>query len=68
MNFAAYIQQQKCAIRTRHEGETYMVDADGVTALRSTEEIFRELDGMKGLNRVEREGYFTIRRTCTFAE
>lgn len=67
MNFAAYIQKQKCAIRSRHEGETYLIYSDGVVPVRSTEEILRELDGLKGLNKEERAGYVSLKRARALA-
>ena len=65
MNFAAYIQKQKCAIRNRHEGETYLISAESVVAVRPTEEILAEIENLKGLNKKERMSYLNIkRRAC----
>ena len=65
MNFAAYIQKQKCAIRSRHEGKTYLISAENVVAVRPTEEILAEIENMKGLNKKERMFYLNIkRRAC----
>lgn len=55
MNFTAYIQNQKSRIRARHEGELFLVSADGVYPLRDTEEILSEMNGLPGLNVSERE-------------
>lgn len=63
MNFAAYIQKQKWGIRSRHEGETYLICANEAVAVRPTEEILAELENLKGLNKEERLGYVNIRRT-----
>lgn len=62
MNFTAYIQSQKNQIRSRHRGELFLISADGVCALRSTEEIFKEMNSLKGLNVREREGFAGISR------
>lgn len=54
MNYSAYIQRQKIKIRERHEGEVYLVCGDSVTLIRPTEEILKEMAGLKGLNKEER--------------
>lgn len=54
MNFAAFIQRKKNIIRARHEGELYLMEGPRAVEVRSTETIFAELDGLKGLNVAER--------------
>ncbi|MBO5328854.1 MAG: hypothetical protein J6B04_06750 [Clostridia bacterium] len=55
MNFTAYIQRQKLLIRERHVGEEFLMVGNGATPVRSSDEIFEELDNMQGLNTKERE-------------
>lgn len=55
MNFAAFIQRKKNLIRARHEGELYLFQGRSAVEVRSTETIFGELDGLKGLNVAERD-------------
>lgn len=54
MNFAAYIERQKKIIRTRHEGETYLIENGEYVRLTETEKLFAELDRSCGLNTKER--------------
>ena len=54
MNFAAYIQRQKNIIRSRHEGETFLIQKGEVTALSESERILYELESLRGLNKRER--------------
>lgn len=67
-NFAAYIQAQKMRIRADRAGEIDFITSDGQTLtlsdgvcqLRDSEEIFAEIDSMRGLNTRER-AYFAGR-------
>jgi hypothetical protein len=66
MTFTAYVQRQKNLIRGRHVAETFLIVGGDVILLnadnaaqaescsRSTEDILKEIDGMKGLNTHER--------------
>lgn len=54
MNYTAYIQRQKNLIRTRHYGEVYFSDGVEEYSLSEVEELLRELDNLKGLNKTER--------------
>lgn len=54
MNFNDYIQRQKRLIRDRHKGEEFLMNEFESTPVRSSDEIFFELENMKGLNRSER--------------
>lgn len=62
MTFTAYIQRQKSLIRARHTGETFLICGDSSTPLRCVEELFSELDELKGLNKAERAGVFSVKR------
>lgn len=54
MNFTAYIERQKKIIRTRHEGETYLIEKGEYIPVTETEKLFAELDRSVGLNTKER--------------
>ena len=54
MNFAAYIQRQKKIIRSRHEGETFLIENGELIPIPDTEKLFEELDSLCGLNVFER--------------
>ncbi len=54
MNFTAYIERQKNLIRHRHDGETFIINKEGVTPLTESEKILCELSDLKGLNKRER--------------
>lgn len=62
MNFYAYVQRQKDMIRERHVGETYLIVKGAPTKIRSTEELFYELDNLAGLNKKENCGTVNLRR------
>ncbi len=64
MNFYAYVQRQKNIIRERHVGETYLIIKGTPTKIRSTEELFYELDNLEGLKRKETRGTVNIRRSA----
>lgn len=62
MNFAALVQAQKMRIRAERACETHLISSDGrvyaisdgMRPLRDSEDILRELDGLRGLNTPER--------------
>lgn len=54
MNFTAYIERQKRLIRSRHEGETFLLDKGEVISVSETERMLAELSSLKGLNTRER--------------
>ena len=54
MTFMAYIERQKSIIRSRHEGETYLLQNGEVIPLNQSEKILYELSSLKGLNTDER--------------
>lgn len=54
MNFTAYIERQKSIIRSRHEGETFLIDKGEAIPLSDREKLLEELDSMRGLNVFER--------------
>lgn len=54
MNFAAYIQRQKNLIRSRHEGETFLIENGELIPIPDREKLFGELDSLSGLNVFER--------------
>lgn len=54
MNFTAYIERQKNLIRSRHEGETFLIEKGEVIPIQDRERLLSELDNMRGLNVLER--------------
>ena len=54
MNFTAYIQRQKNLIRSRHEGETFLIENGELIPIPDREKLLSELDSMCGLNVFER--------------
>ena len=58
MNFAAYIERQKSLIRSRHEGETFLIEKGEVIPVLDSEQLLYELDNMRGLNKRERRAAF----------
>ena len=54
MNFTAYIQRQKNLIRSRHEGETFLLEKGEVIPVTDRDKLLYELDNLKGLNKAER--------------
>lgn len=54
MNFTAYIQRQKNIIRSRHEGETFLIENGEIIAIPDTDKLLNELDLLCGLNVAER--------------
>ena len=74
MNFAALVQAQKMRIRAERTCETHFITSDGVFTLsdgmrplRDSEDILRELDGLRGLNTPERARFadgFSRRARC----
>lgn len=54
MTYSAYIERQKSIIRSRHEGETYLLQKGEVIPLSQSEKLLIELSSLKGLNKTER--------------
>lgn len=54
MNYTAYIQRQKNIIRSRHEGETFLIENGEIMLIPDTEKLLCELDSLRGLNVFER--------------
>lgn len=54
MNFTAYIERQKSLIRSRHEGETFLMHRGEIIPVNDSEKLLKELSSLKGLNTRER--------------
>lgn len=54
MTFTAYVERQKRLIRSRHEGEEYLIDRGETIPLPDSERLMRDLSEFKGLNVNER--------------
>ena len=54
MTFAAYIERQKSIIRSRHKGETYLIQKGEVINIDESEKLLCDLSALKGLNTEER--------------
>lgn len=54
MNFIAYIQRQKNLIRSRHEGETFLIENGELIPIPDRDKLLSELDSLVGLNVFER--------------
>ncbi|MCH5146567.1 MAG: hypothetical protein J1F61_01010 [Clostridiales bacterium] len=54
MNFTAYIQRQKNLIRSRHEGETFLIENGELIPIPDRDKLLSELDSLVGLNVFER--------------
>lgn len=54
MNFTAYIERQKGLIRSRHSGETFLIQGGETIPLNESEKLLNDLASMKGLNKAER--------------
>lgn len=54
MTYMAYIERQKSIIRSRHEGETFLLEKGEVIHLSQSEKLLIELSSLKGLNKTER--------------
>lgn len=82
LNYAAYIKAQIMRVRAERDGEMQLITPDGQTytlshgkqPVRDSEDILREIDGLRGLNVEERETFAQIRRasaarsqTCNIA-
>ena len=57
MNFTAYIERQKNIIRSRHEGETFLVQRGETIPLNESEKLLNDLCELKGLNKKERQTF-----------
>ena len=74
MNFYSFIVSQKERIRLEHANEIELICGDGQTVVldipeepRCAEEIFRELNGLRGLNTEERKSHPRISREREFS-
>ena len=54
MNFTAYIERQKNIIRSRHEGETFLIEKGEEIRLDETQLALDKLSALQGLNKRER--------------
>lgn len=54
MTFTAYVERQKSLIRSRHEGETYLIEKGESIPLSDSEKLLEDLSSFKGLNTNER--------------
>lgn len=54
MTFMAYIERQKGIIRSRHEGETFLIEKGEVIPVNQSEKLLNDLSSLKGLNKSER--------------
>ena len=59
MTFTAYIQRQKSLIRSRNGMQTGTYSRE-IIPVYSTEELFKHLSSIKGLNTAERQQYSKI--------
>ncbi|MCD7728795.1 MAG: hypothetical protein LUI60_02640 [Clostridia bacterium] len=57
MTFATYVERQKSIIREKHLGEEHFIIGGQEVPLKSREQILREIEGMRGLNKNERGEY-----------
>ena len=57
MNFTAYIERQKGLIRSRHEGDMFLLQKGEVIPVSNSEKLFAELEKSRGLNTLERAAY-----------
>ena len=57
MNFIEYIERQKSIIRSRHEGEIFLIEKGEAFRLSESDRLLSDLDEMKGLNKCERATY-----------
>lgn len=66
MNFTAYIQRQKNIIRSRHEGETFLIENGEAILIPDSQKILNELDALNGLNVFERTygARFNLKRSA----
>lgn len=64
MNFTAYIQRQKNLIRSRHEGESFLMENGEIISVPDRDSLLTELDSLIGLNVLERE-VVTFRRSVS---
>lgn len=54
MTFTAYIERQKSIIKSRHEGETFLIQQGETIPLNQSEKLLNDLSSLKGLNKRER--------------
>lgn len=54
MTFTAYVERQKSLIRSRHKGETYLIEKGESIPLSDSEKLLEDLSSFKGLNTNER--------------
>ena len=58
MDFTAYVQKQINLVRSRHCGETFLVEKGEVFPVGERERLLSELNGLKGLNKEERSIFY----------
>jgi hypothetical protein len=58
MNFGAYIERQKILLLNRRVGEEELLTGNSVTLLRPSDEVFLELNSLKGLGKGKRHVLF----------
>lgn len=51
MTYQSFVQRQKELIRSRHVGETFLIDGGEVIKVSDSDRIFFELAGMRGLKK-----------------
>ncbi len=54
MTFTAYVERQKKLIRSRHEGEVYLIEKGETVPLTDSSKLLADLSSFKGLNTNER--------------
>lgn len=54
MTFTAYVERQKKLIRSRHEGEVYLIEKGETVPLTESSKLLADLSSFKGLNTNER--------------
>lgn len=58
MTFTAYVERQKKLIRSRHEGEVYLIEKGETVPLTDSSKLLADLSSFKGLNTNERIIYW----------
>lgn len=54
MTFTTYVERQKKLIRSRHEGEVYLIEKGETVPLTDSSKLLADLSSFKGLNTNER--------------
>lgn len=55
MTVLTYFERQKERVRTRHDGETYLMSGGEYVQIRDAKEILDEINALDGLNTAQRE-------------